>query len=181
MNEGLIPRRYAKALYKVAVERKCDSRIYLLMQHLADAFAASADLRALVANPFVDNSDKVAALMAAANAAPDDATFSDFLNLLIQNRRINLSESVANAYVDLFRQEHNIRRVEVISAAPLQADVENRIKKVIEEHLNGASMEFSTKVDHNLIGGFVISIDNERLDASLRNQLKEIRLNLLNN
>lgn len=181
MNEGLIPRRYAKALYKVAVERKCDQRIYLLMQHLAAAFAESAELRSLIANPFVDNKDKTAALTAAAEATADDSTFNDFLKLLIQNRRIDLSEQVANAYVDLFRQEHNIRRVEVISAVALDPAVEKRIKNVIEAHLKGASMEFSNKVDPDLIGGFIVTVDNERLDASLRNRLKEIRLNLLNN
>ena len=180
MNEGLIPRRYAKALYKVAVERKCDSRMYLLMQNLATAFAASADLRSLIANPFVGNNDKTAALTAAAQAAADDTTFADFLKLLIQNRRIDLCEAVANAYVALYREEMNIRRVEVISAAPLDPTVENRIKSVIEEHLHGATMEFTAKVDPDLIGGFIITVDNERLDASLRNRLKEIRLNLLN-
>lgn len=181
MNEGLIPRRYAKALLKVAVERKCDDRMYQLMLNLSAAFAASPDLRAVIANPFVDNNDKAAAVCAAAQAADDDTTFTDFLKLLIRNRRIGLCPSVANAYIDLFRQRHNIRRVEVISAAPLDTAVEKRIKTVIEQHLNGASMEFSTKIDPDLIGGFIVTIDNERLDASLRNRLKEIRLNLLNN
>lgn len=180
MNEGLIPRRYAKALYKVAVERKCDSRMYMLMQNLAAAFAASEDLRSLISNPFVDVSDKEAALTVAAQAQNEDTTFADFLKLLIQNRRIDLCGLVANAYVDLYRKERNIRRVEVISAAPLDAGVEKRIKNVIEDHLHGATMEFSTKVDPDLIGGFIVTVDNERLDASLRNRLKEIRLNLLN-
>lgn len=180
MNEGLIPRRYAKALYKVAVERKCDSRIYELMQALAAAFAASGDLRSLITNPFVDASDKIAALTAAAGAASDDVTFADFLKLLVQNRRINLSGQVANAYVDLYCEEHNIRRVEVTSAVALDPEVEARIKKVVEEHLHGALMEFSTKVDPDLIGGFIVTVDNERLDASMRNRLKEIRLSLLN-
>ena len=181
MNEGLIPRRYAKALYKVALQRNCDSRMYLLMQNLAAAFAASHELRSIVANPFVANDDKASAIAAAAAAGPDDTTFTDFLKLLIQNRRIDLCGAVANAYVGLYRQERNIRRVEVISAAPLDPAVEQRIKSVIEEHLHGASMEFSTKVDPDLIGGFIVTVDNERLDASLRNRLKEIKLNLLNN
>ena len=54
-----------------------------------------------------------------------------------------------------------------------------RIKDLIARELKGASMEFSTRVDPSLIGGFVINIDNERLDASLSNQLKELRLSLL--
>lgn len=181
MNEGLIPRRYAKALYKVSSERNCAGRMYELMQSLAASSAASAEFRTLVANPFVSDADKTAAITAAAGAGKDDTTFADFLKLLINNRRIDMAGEVANAYVGYYRQQHNIRRVEVVSAAPLEPTVEKRIKDVIEKHIGSATMEFAAKVDPSLIGGFVVTIDNERLDASLRNRLKEIRLNLLNN
>lgn len=181
MNEGLIPRRYAKALYKVAVERKCDDTVYELMQKLSASFTASPQLRALVANPFVDDSDKTAALKAAAGLNGSNNTFDDFLKLLLQNRRIDMCDAIANAYISLYRSENNIRRVEVVSAAPLAPSVESRIKSIVEEHLHGASMEMSTRIDPQLIGGFIVKVDNERLDASLRNRLKQIRLNLLNN
>lgn len=181
MNEGLIPRRYAKALLKVAVERKCDDRMYALMQNLCYAYTGSEELRKIIANPFIDNDDKVSALSASAQALPTDEVFVDFLKLLIQNRRINMAAQISHAYVDLYRTDRNIRRVNVVSAAPLDPKVEQRIRNVIEKHLDGATMEFSTSVDPDLIGGFIVTVDNERLDASLRNQLKEIRLNLLNN
>ncbi|MDE7442643.1 MAG: F0F1 ATP synthase subunit delta [Muribaculaceae bacterium] len=50
---------------------------------------------------------------------------------------------------------------------------------MIEKHLNGGSMEYSERVDSGLIGGFVINIDNEQLDASVRSELKQLRLKLL--
>ena len=40
-------------------------------------------------------------------------------------------------------------------------------------------MEYDTHVNPDLIGGFTVSIDNERLDASVKNELKQLRLNLL--
>ena len=56
----------------------------------------------------------------------------------------------------------------------------NRIKQLVEKQLDGAKMEFSSRVDPALIGGFVVNIDNERLDASISTQLKELKLSLLN-
>ena len=41
-------------------------------------------------------------------------------------------------------------------------------------------MEFSIRIDPSIIGGFIINIDNECLDASIRNRFKEMRLTLLN-
>lgn len=181
MNEGLIPRRYAKALFKVAVERNCENRIYQFMLQLDASFKASEQFRNVIKNPFVDNKDKIEAITAAANADKSDKTFVDFLHLLIQNRRIDLCGLIAEAFVTLFRQQRNIHRVELISATKLSPEIENRVKKIVEQHLHGATMEFESQIDPEIIGGFIIIVDNERLDASLRHQLKEIRLNLLNN
>ena len=180
MNEGLIPRRYAKALYKVALERNQGKRMYDLMQTLASSFDANHDLAATVANPFVAQADKDRILTTAAGATAADATFADFLKLLARNRRVDLVNEIAHAFVDYYREENNIRRVEVVSAAPLDPAVEKRIKALVEANLHGGTMDFSSSVNPDLIGGFVVNIDNERLDASLRNQLKELRLRLLN-
>ncbi len=41
MDQGLIPRRYAKALYEVGEERNDNETLYGLMQRLADAFSVA--------------------------------------------------------------------------------------------------------------------------------------------
>jgi len=180
MNEGLIPRRYAKALYKVAVERNVDRRLYVLMQTLADSFDSTAGLQAMVANPFVAQVEKDKIIATAAGASEADNTFVDFLKMLAQNKRTGMLNEIARAYIALYRQERNIRKVEVVSAAQLDPAVEKRIVSLVEKHLSGATMEFSTAVDPSLVGGFVINVDNERLDASISHQLTELRRSLLN-
>lgn len=179
MNQGLIPRRYAMALYKVDLDRGTAARTYELMNTLQRSFDEMPDLKATVSNPFVAVGDKVKLLTTAAGATAADTTYADFLKLLVENRRIDMIDLIVRAYGDIYRRENNIRRVEVVSAAPLDPAVMQRIKDLIARELKGASMEFSTRVDPSLIGGFVINIDNERLDASLSNQLKELRLSLL--
>lgn len=180
MNEGLIPRRYAKALYKVAVERKVDERVYVLMQTLVSSFDNTSGLQGVVSNPFVAQDEKDKIIITAAGAGVADTTFADFLKVLVHNKRIDMVNEIARAYVDIYRQQHNIRKVEVVSAAPLDLAVLGRITSLVERHLHGATMEFTTTVDPALIGGFVINVDNQRLDASVSNQLKELRQSLLN-
>ena len=53
MNDGLIPRRYAKALYKFAFEKGPDATLYRLMTDLCANFAAQPALQSPMANPFV--------------------------------------------------------------------------------------------------------------------------------
>lgn len=179
MNEGLIPRRYAKALYKVAVERGDAELIYGLMNHLHDAAQAESDLNVAVANPFISVDDKCALIMAAAGAGADNATFVDFLKLLADNKRLDIVFAVARDYAALYRSERNIYKVDVVSASPLTQTDEDRLKSIIEKNLNGGSMEYTSSVNPDLIGGFTVTIDNRRLDASVRNELKQLRVNLL--
>lgn len=179
MNQGLIPRRYAKALLEYAGERHEDSRVYELMRTLSGSFAANQDLQSAVANPFVSYDDKVKLLTTAAGTNADDKIFVDFLNLLRTNNRVDIIRDVALAYQRLYRKANNIYKVEVVSASPLGEDEQKRLKSLIESRLDGAKMEYTLTIDPSLIGGFVINIDSERLDASIKNELEQLRLTLI--
>ena len=179
MNEGLIPRRYAKALYKFALEKGQDKPMYGLMQQLADAFVANSTLHDVMGNPFIADDEKMKLLNIASGATAKDECFADFIKLLAINKRISAIRSIALAYLSIYRKANNIYLVEVVSAAPMGDAEQSRLKKLIEKHLIGGTMEFSQRVDSQLIGGFVVNIDSERLDASVQNELKQLRLNLL--
>ena len=179
MNEGLIPRRYAKALYKVAVERGDADLLYAVMNRLNDACAAQPSLAAVVANPFVSVKDKSGLVTTAAGEGSDNPTFADFIKLLAANRRLDMIVAIAREYSALYRQEKGIYKVDVVSAAPLSDNDEKRLKDLIEKNLQGGTMEYSSRVNPDLIGGFTVTIDNRKLDASVSNELKQLRVNLL--
>ena len=50
-----------------------------------------------------------------------------------------------------------------------------------KSHLDGGTMEYHHRVDPALIGGFTVTIDNDKLDASVADELKQLRLKLLSN
>ncbi|MDY3858238.1 MAG: F0F1 ATP synthase subunit delta [Muribaculaceae bacterium] len=180
MNEGLIPKRYAKALYKVALERGVDKRVYATMGSLAHSFAENPELAATIDNPFMADDKKISLLMTAAGAdAKDNPTYADFLRLLAENRRLPMARGCALAYGDIYREANRIFPVKVVSAQPLDQAERDRLQKLIGSHIKDATMEYSYSVDPSLIGGFTVSIGSERLDASVENELKQLRLHLL--
>lgn len=179
MNEGLIPKRYAKALYKYALERGDDKRLYSLMATLAGSFAANPGLVATIDNPFIGDDRKFGLLATAAGATKEDASFNAFLHLMAQNRRLPMMRGAALAYMDIYRKSNRIFPVKIMSAEPLDEPERRRIEKLIGEHVKNATMEYSFGVDPALIGGFTVSIGSERLDASVENELKQLRLRLL--
>ena len=127
MNEGLIPRRYAKALLKFAVERHQDARLYEIMNNLSRGFEMYPSLDSTVANPFIAADQKQQLLVTAAGATDKDEVYLDFLKLLRQNNRLPISRQIALAYVRDYRIANNIYKVEVTSAAPMGEKEEIRI------------------------------------------------------
>lgn len=183
MNQGLLPRRYAKALLLFSRERQADARLYELMQRLEDAFEAAPQLHSTLANPHVELADKLTLVNAAAGTDSEpDAVFADFVKLLADNKRLGSLREIALAYIALYRKAHRIYRVTVTSAAPLSSSEADRIHSLVKSHLpQGATADFTDSVNPDLIGGFTVAIDNERLDASVANELKQLRLKLISN
>ncbi|MDE5745353.1 MAG: ATP synthase F1 subunit delta [Paramuribaculum sp.] len=179
MNEGLIPKRYAKAIYEVAADAGKQQRMYELMNALAHAFDIEPDIQKALANPFVPAADKIALINTAAGATDSDTEFANFLTILQRNKRFASARAIALAFLTTYRAANNIRVVKVCVAAPLEPAEEQRLKNIIASHLGNATMEYSTEVKPELIGGFTVQSGNERLDASVANELKQLRLNLI--
>lgn len=174
MTQGLLPRRYAKALYAVAADRGDALVLYKLMQNLNAAFVETPQLADTVANPFVADSDKTA-LLVAASGAGDNATFVDFLHLLEANKRTALVRDIALAYVAIYRTANNIYRIDIVSAANMADNEKMRLEKIVAKHIGNGTLEFFYSVDASLIGGFTVTVNSERLDASISTQLKQLR------
>lgn len=179
MNDGLIPRRYAKALLKYATENGVAKQCYEMMKSVASSFDSNPELATVIGNPFVDGDTKKSLLRTAAGASDKDKVYNDFLTLLLENNRVDLIRHIALSYLDLYRKANNIYLVEITTASPLDKKEMDRLHNLIDEHVKGAKIEYREIVDPELIGGFVITIDSERLDASLKNELKQLRLKLL--
>lgn len=181
MNHGLIPSRYAKALFEYASEKGVDSQVFERMKQLARSCATETALDKTLSNPFVPKADKVSLIDTAAGVAADgsDPVMSNFTKLLADNNRLDMARDIALAYLAIYRKSHNIRLVTVTSAAAMSEADESRLKSIISSHLGGASMDYHHEIDPDLIGGFTVSVDNERLDASVAGELKQLRRSLL--
>ncbi len=178
MNDGLIPNRYAKALYKVANEKGDTAQVYAQMNHLNDAYEAQAGLKKAVNNPFLPLADKLQLLCTAAGADGNGST-ARFMELVVKNNRVDFMRDIALAFMRQYREDNGIARVEIVTATELGDNEINAIIDVVKNQLKGKTIELSKRVDPSLIGGFMVDVDSRVLDASVKNQLEKLRLKLL--
>ena len=165
----------------LASEHQSASAVYEAMIRLSESFVREHQLRRTLSNPAVSNDEKLSLILAAADAQGVAAEeLSGFVKLLCQNRRLDSLNQSALAFIALYRAQNHIFKVNIASAAPLSPDESGRIKALVQRQLpDEATADFSEVVNPDLIGGFTVSIDNELLDASVANELKQLRLKLL--
>ena len=175
MNEGLIPNRYAKALYEFAFEQKAADSVYAETQRLAASFAMQRDLAKAVENPFLSLDDKENLLLAASGAAPTGCLVK-FFKLVFSRGRESMLPSMALAYGKMY-----IAQVAITTASPLPKESMAKIKDSVQAYLRGKKLEYTEAVDASLIGGFTVKVDSKLLDASISNELRKLRLKLLSN
>ena len=178
MNEGLIPQRYAKALYKLAEERGNTARVYEEMKTVAASFSANPELQKVLSNPFVNREDKAKLLVSAAGENVEE-DYRSFVELILTRERAEFANLMALSYCDIYRKANRIARVKIVTASRLD-DVEmKKLRELVEKSYPGMTLEFSYDIDADLIGGFVIDVDDQRLDASISNEIEQLRLKLL--
>ena len=80
---------------------------------------------------------------------------------------------MAASYITLYRKHKNITRGKLITASAVSQNTVDKMKQMVEDKTQG-SVEFNTKIDNELIGGFILEYDDYRMDASVKSKLRGI-------
>ena len=177
MSEGLIPRRYAKALYKFAVENGDSEEIYELLKSISFKHTAIDQLKRAMLNPNVPDEEKGAFMLQLAGGRPG-RSLDKFLLLCMRNNRSEYLQKISLAYVDLYREAHEIAHVVITTAVPMPDAELDSIIAIVKKRLGAKTLEIEKKIDPELIGGFTVDINGLVLDASVKRELNELRLKL---
>lgn len=178
MNDGLIPNRYAKALYKYAHEQGVTEKVYLQMKRLSESYEALPELKKTVDNPFLPVADREKVLLSA-SGAEKDGCLDKFILMVIRSNRECYMREMALSYGKIYRDTNDIAQVKITTAIELPEEKLSQIIEVVEHELKGKKVERTVTVNPELIGGFVVQVDSMVLDTSVKNELKKLRLKLL--
>ena len=95
-----------------------------------------------------------------------------FVRLVCENRRIDLFQRMLTSFQDQYRTAHGIKVGRLVTACPAP-----QLKVVLEDLMHektGAKVQLEESVDETLIGGFVLQVDDLRMDASVQTQLRRL-------
>jgi F-type H+-transporting ATPase subunit delta len=168
---------YAEALMSIAQANNLAEPFGEDMRSLLNLMENSAELREFLGSPLIAADSKKAVMQQIVGDV--NPLMRHFLMLLVDRRRIAFLESVAKQYLVLLRKLNQTVLAEVTSAIALNEGQQQAVRDKVLAMTGAREVELALKVDPDLIGGVIIKVGSEVVDASLRGQLRRISVRLM--
>lgn len=168
---------YAEALLQVAESRQETDTVAAQVRDLLALWHSSAQLRQAMASPVLEPEAKKAALVALFDGQVTPSV-QNLLKLLADRQRIAVLDAVLERFLELYRELRHITLAKVSSATPLSEEQQAQLNQKVQAIAGTQAVEFDLHVDPSLIGGFVVNLGSQVIDASLAGQVRRLGLAL---
>ncbi len=175
MNDSKISVRYAKAIFKLAVEQKKLSKINDDMK-LIFGTCKNDMFKEFLHSPIISISKKQEVLKSLFTGKVNKETLS-LLNILAQNRRETYIELVSMNFFTFYREYLGIKEVTLTTVNPISLDYKEQIINILKDTFK-SKIDLKENVDKDIIGGFVLKIEDQEIDASVATKLNTIKKEL---
>ena len=163
---------YARSLFEAALDADKLDVIREQLGEFADALDGSRELQVFFFSPYFSTQEKKDGLHRAVTGA--EPLLVNFLELLVENHRMPAVFRIRRGYDRRLEDHNRLLPVEVTSAVELDPDTVRGIGDRIAEQ-TGRRVELSATVEPDILGGIVVRVGNQVLDASIRSRLDSLR------
>ena len=163
---------YARSLFEAALDADKLDVIREQLGEFTDALDSERRLQVFFFSPYFSTNEKKEGLQRAVEGADD--LLENFLELLLENHRMPVIFRVRRGYERLWEAHNRLLPVEVTSAVALDEQTVRSIGDRIAEQ-TGRKVELSSTVEPDILGGIVVRVGNQVLDASIRTRLDSLR------
>ena len=169
---------YGQALYDLTFSEGVAETVLRQMDVLRQSFCAEPEFLKLLNTPALTKQERCCIL--------DDSFrgklqpyLLNFLKLLTEKGYIRHFFHCCDAYRECYNRDHGIMPVTVVTALPMTADQQKRLKGKLET-ITGKTIELRSQIDPSCLGGVRLDYDGKRLDDTVVHRLDAIRSVLKN-
>lgn len=180
MQNKLVAQRYAKALIDLAVERneleKAKEDIDFIRASM------TPELRMVMGSPVISDKKKTEIFRTVFKDKLSPITYS-FFELVFSKRREWVLPEIAEEFIEKYREIKGIEIIEITTAVEISDELKSNIRKRFQglPRFKNKTVEVKSKVDPNILGGFIAQSHDILFDASIKNDLQSIGRQFIEN
>lgn len=169
---------YADALMEVAKSQNLVAEFGANVDFLLNTLSSSKELSTFLASPLIKAEAKKELLRQALGDQLNPSVLN-FLLLLVDRQRVIFLKPICQQFQAMLRELNRTALAEVTSAVELNPDQLETLKQKVKDLTGCAQVDLSIKVEPSLIGGVIVKVGSQVIDASIRGQLRRLSSSLL--
>ncbi len=173
MNYSGIAVRYSKALFSLAEEKGILDEVQKDIALLKSVCESEPEFIRFLEYPVIASTKKIE-IFNILFAGKMNITTLEFLKLVCKNRRESNLHSMCLNFQSQYKVKKGIKTITFTSVSEISDSVRKNIKEILRDKY-GSEIEIVEQTNSNLIGGFVLRIDDEQYDASVAKQLENVK------
>lgn len=167
--------RYAKSLLELALENGNLDAVAGDMNYFSQTLDENPELARLLNSPIVTGEKKLEVFQNVFGQF--EKVTMNFLALVTKNGRESVLPAIAKSFDEEVKIHKGIVSVELIMAAAFDDSTRKTILAKVEESVKG-TLEVKETINPDLIGGFIVKMGDKQIDASVLNQLNNLKQRL---
>lgn len=167
-----VAKRYAQGLLDFTQESGNTESVFNEMKDIVKVMSQSKDLNQFFSTPIIDARKKEAiALEIFKDFSP---VAKNIIRLIIKQGRESQLKAIAQEFINKVEDIKGTQRISLTSASKLS---EQNIQKIIADSkmVNVSNYDLETIIKPEILGGYILRVGDQQIDASVKTQLNNIK------
>ena len=175
MNDSKISVRYSRALFQTALEKKILDKVNQDMVFLAE-ICKLPEMKEFLQSPIIVPSKKDDVFHKLLGGNVEKITLS-LIDLIVKNGRESFIPAIARVFIHETKKYKGITESVLTTAVKVDEKVKKQITDLISEVFTN-KVELKEHIDPEIVGGFILQIEDNYINASIKNKLRIIKKEL---
>ncbi|HLT82091.1 MAG TPA: ATP synthase F1 subunit delta [Cyclobacteriaceae bacterium] len=172
--------RYVKSLLDLAIEQGRLEEVHRDMLLFDSVCRENRSFTLMLMNPIIRHDKKREILTRLFSDKVSQLTMAIF-DIITRKNREPLLPEIARGFHRAYNRYKGIGNASVVTAVPIDAELRETFNKIARDISGEKEVELAERVDSDLIGGFVLTVGDQQVDASIRRKLGALKTELSKN
>ena len=170
-------KKYAEALFETAEKQNLTAKVSDDLSLVFDTIKTNSELENFLNSPIIGVNDKKDAVNKIFGSNIENITLN-FLYLLSDNSRFELTEEIVEVYRDILNRTNDIISVKAVTAVDMKDYLKEKLQQKLESKLQ-KKVVIDYEVNSEIIAGLVLEVDGTTIDTSVQTKLNNIKKQLV--
>lgn len=181
MSNHRVASRYAKSILELSLEKGLLEEVHADFQKFTAMTKSNYDLVLLLNNPVINSEKKLNILKALFPEKSTQPMTSSFFEIISRKNREEILVDVAKEFEVQYNIHKSIQVAEVTTTSAITDEQRAVFVDAVKQISGLTDVQLVEKINPDLIGGFVLKVNDRQLDESLSSKLRDLKSQFIQN